>query len=98
LPEHLPDFVRDRSASEAEQSQSAPRYPETTIIETDQAIEFPLNLDLILAETERRYLELALVRTNGAKKKAADLLGLNFRSFRYRLQKFNIAADRGDDE
>ena len=98
LPEHLPEVVRERSMTDLPPPPSIAVRTETTIIETDQPIEFPMNLDLILAQTERRYLELALAQTNGAKKKAADLLGLNFRSFRYRLQKFNIAAERGDDE
>ncbi|MFM1848401.1 MAG: sigma-54-dependent transcriptional response regulator PilR [Pseudomonadota bacterium] len=89
LPEHLPEHLRGEP--ERLQSAAAPKR-ETEIVFTDN-IEFPLNLDAVLADTERRYLELALVRTNGAKKKAADLLGLNFRSFRYRLQKFNIAND-----
>ena len=93
LPEHLPEQLRE-GAPNSEATPESP--PETTIVFADD-IAFPLNLDLILAQTERRYLELALARTNGAKKKAADLLGLNFRSFRYRLQKFNIAPEGGEE-
>ena len=87
LPEHLPDTVRGAgAASEREVHQS------TQIIIDDQ-ISLPAQLDEILASLERRYLEAALEKTQGAKKKAADLLGVNFRSFRYRLQKFGISAD-----
>jgi two-component system response regulator PilR (NtrC family) len=47
-----------------------------------------------LADLERRYLEAALIRTKGAKKKAAEMLGMNFRSFRYRLQKFGLGDEQ----
>jgi two-component system response regulator PilR (NtrC family) len=89
LPEHLAEQVRGLGTASVEEP---PPQRETEIIFANE-IQFPLDLDAILADTERRYLELALVQTNGAKKKAADLLGLNFRSFRYRLQKFNIASE-----
>ena len=95
LPEHLPDSVRTIALDEA-RPQVAAHGSGTTII-VDDTIQFPLSLDELLANVERRYLEVALVRTNGAKKKAADLLGMNFRSFRYRLQKFGIGS-ADDDE
>ncbi|MCG6910925.1 MAG: sigma-54 dependent transcriptional regulator [Deltaproteobacteria bacterium] len=47
-------------------------------------------LDSILAEIERAYLEKALELTNGNKNKAADLLGITFRSLRYRLDKLTM--------
>jgi two-component system response regulator PilR (NtrC family) len=52
-------------------------------------------LELLLEDLEKRYLLKALDRTGGAKKKAADLLGMSFRSFRYRLAKFGL--DEGDE-
>ena len=54
-----------------------------------------LDLEGLLADLERRYLLKALERTGGAKKKAAELLGMSFRSFRYRLAKFDL--DSGDE-
>ncbi len=47
-------------------------------------------LDTILADIERAYLEKALECTNGNKNKAAELLGISFRSFRYRLEKLGV--------
>ena len=44
-------------------------------------------LDNILEEIERAYLLKALEVTNGNKNKAAELLGISFRSMRYRLDK-----------
>ena len=47
-------------------------------------------LDNIMAEIERAYLEKALEYTNGNKNKAAELLGITFRSLRYRLEKLTL--------
>jgi len=90
LPEHLPQNVRSNSFNINAEKNGLER--ETTII-IDENIDLPVNLDMILANVERKYLEIALLKTNGAKKKAADLLGMNFRSFRYRLQKFGISDE-----
>jgi two-component system response regulator PilR (NtrC family) len=49
-----------------------------------------VSLDNILAEIERSYITKALECTNGNKNKAADLLGITFRSFRYRVDKLDI--------
>jgi two-component system response regulator PilR (NtrC family) len=49
----------------------------------------------VLGQLEQDLLQQALERTRGAKQKAADLLGISFRSFRYRLAKYGLA---GEDE
>jgi two-component system response regulator PilR (NtrC family) len=46
-----------------------------------------VSLDAILAEIERAYLEKALEYSNGNKQKAAELLGVNYTTFLYRLDK-----------
>ena len=46
-------------------------------------------LDNILEEIERAYIEKAMACADGNKNKAADLLGLSLRSFRYRVDKLN---------
>ena len=46
-------------------------------------------LDEILETIERAYVEKAMQCANGNKNKAAELLGLSLRSFRYRLDKLN---------
>ncbi len=51
-----------------------------------------VSLDNILAEIERSYLARALECTNNNKNKAAELLGITFRSFRYRVDKLNIES------
>lgn len=56
----------------------------------------PINLDEVLAEVEKQYLKHALEFTGGVKKKAADLLGMTFRSIRYRLGKLGMDSDDGE--
>jgi two-component system response regulator PilR (NtrC family) len=59
----------------------------------DEVDEIPLDgikLDDILNRIERRHIDRALRQTDGAIKKAAQLLGITFRSLRYRLQKHGI--------
>jgi two-component system response regulator PilR (NtrC family) len=45
------------------------------------------NLDEVMGEIERRLMLQALERTGGVRKTAAQLLGITFRSLRYRLEK-----------
>ena len=53
------------------------------------------DLDTHLQREEQRLLSAALERAEGVRTQAAKLLGLSFRSFRYRLAKYNM--DEGDD-
>ncbi len=55
-----------------------------------------MDLDAFLADTEQRLLLEALERTGGVRKRAAKLVGMSFRSFRYRLAKYGLGD--GDDE
>jgi two-component system response regulator PilR (NtrC family) len=57
-----------------------------------------LNLDNVLAEAERRLLVAALEQSGGVRKRAAELLGITFRSLRYRLQKQGLGGDGADGD
>jgi two-component system response regulator PilR (NtrC family) len=57
-----------------------------------------INLDDVLGEAERRLLLEALERTGGVRKRAAELLGITFRSLRYRLQKLGLVEDDGEGD
>ena len=59
-----------------------------------------MDLDGFLGETEHRLLLEALERAGGVRKRAASLVGMSFRSFRYRLAKYNLgdADDGATDE
>ena len=52
-----------------------------------------IDLDNVLGHLEQDLLQQALDRTRGAKQKAAELLGISFRSFRYRLAKYGLAGE-----
>ena len=52
-----------------------------------------IDLDNVLGQLEQDLLQQALERTRGAKQKAADLLGISFRSFRYRLAKYGLGGE-----
>ena len=47
-------------------------------------------LDRVLYDYERRILERALDKAGGVRKRAAQLLGISFRSLRYRLAKLGL--------
>lgn len=50
-------------------------------------------LDETLDQIERQYLQEALSQANGVRTKAADILGISFRSLRYRLRKLQLDGD-----
>lgn len=52
-----------------------------------------LDLEAMVEKLERELITKALERTDGAKTRAAELLGITFRSLRYRLKKYGM-----DDE
>jgi two-component system response regulator PilR (NtrC family) len=49
-----------------------------------------LDFEKVIAETERRYLQAALQKSNGVRTKASDLLKISYRSFRHYAQKHNL--------
>ncbi|MEM6994579.1 MAG: sigma-54 dependent transcriptional regulator [Myxococcota bacterium] len=60
-----------------------------------------IDLDPAVADLERRIITNALERTGGVRKDAAKLLGVSFRSLRYRLDKLGItvpSARRADGD
>jgi two-component system response regulator PilR (NtrC family) len=57
------------------------------------AVELPENgfdLEAHVQKIERGYLSEALQRAGGVQVKAAELLGMSFRSFRYYVKKYNL--------
>ncbi len=53
-----------------------------------------LKLDDLLSSIEKELLTQALTITRGAKQQAAELLGISFRSFRYRLNKYGLGSEK----
>jgi two-component system response regulator PilR (NtrC family) len=75
-PEYLPDILRDSSRSSSAIPVNIPQEG--------------LDLEGLIGDIEKELLLKALEKTNWIKKDAAKLLHLNFRSFRYRLDKYNL--------
>jgi two-component system response regulator PilR (NtrC family) len=59
-----------------------------------------LNLEQVIADIEQALLKDALEKADGVQTRAAQLLGINFRSFRYRARKYGLdrqVRDRNHD-
>jgi two-component system response regulator PilR (NtrC family) len=70
----------------------------TLLLHPVQIPDSGFDLDGHLANIERHVLVSALAKTNGVRKDAAQLLGMTFRSFRYRLAKYGLGdADDADE-
>jgi two-component system response regulator PilR (NtrC family) len=67
------------------------RRPEAQV--TARITDEGVDLEALLADYERLLLNEALELTHGVKKRAAQLLGVSFRSFRYRLEKLGLDGE-----
>ncbi len=89
LPENLPEeFLKTDSKAKNATNTSVTNNGTYSNENTSFQSSFPMDLEKELKDLERHYINSALEHCNGAKQKAAELLGLNFRSFRYRLKKY----------
>ena len=80
LVDSLPDPVRSGSHAVAAAAAGAPEgFPEEGF-----------RLEQHVQHLEREYIAEALRRAGGVKVKAAELLGMSFRSFRYYTKKYNL--------
>ena len=57
-----------------------------------------ISLDDELSTHEKCLLLGALKKTNGVQKRAAELLGINYRSFRHRLEKYGMLGSKNQSE
>lgn len=58
-----------------------------------EPLEPGFSLERHLDDLEQSYLRSALLAAKGVKTQAAELLGLTFRSFRYRLAKHGLGDE-----
>lgn len=65
-------------------------FHETSELRMPKLSDDGIDLEEYIEKIEKELITTALNRTNGVLNKAASLLNLSFRSFRYRLQKHNI--------
>lgn len=88
---------RDGVLSEDSLPQQVRGNSETTERSLTALPEEGLDLDAYLGVIEKDILLKALDRTGGVRKRAAELLNITFRSIRYRLAKFGIEVEGGDE-
>ena len=81
LPDSLPANIRGEASTRNHVSAIAPvsGLPDTGF-----------DLEAHVQEIERGYIAEALKRAGGVQVKAAELLGMSFRSFRYYVKKYNL--------
>ena len=87
LPDSLPEAPRAVEGSAAPMMTPAPQgggARSATLPEKG------FDLEQHVQHLEREYIAEALRRSNGVKVKAAELLGMSFRSFRYYMKKYNL--------
>jgi two-component system response regulator PilR (NtrC family) len=77
LPDSLPPNIRGDAA----------RPPAAAV---EALPEGGIDLEAHVKEIERGYIAQALERAGGVQVKAAELLGMSFRSFRYYVKKYNL--------
>ena len=81
LPDSLPDAVRGGAR------------PQLAFVAPAQPAPLPeggFSLEQHVAQVERDYISEALRKAQGVRSRAADLLGMSFRSFRYYAKKYNL--------
>jgi two-component system, NtrC family, response regulator PilR len=88
LAESLPEAVRGggviTSAANSASAGSTAAAPSSPLPEAG------FDLEQHVQHLEREYISEALRRSGGVKVKAAELLGMSFRSFRYYMKKYNL--------
>jgi two-component system, NtrC family, response regulator PilR len=86
LPESLPPFVNTPTGRKMASSHE--------IQITDEGID----LDKVMGHIEKELLVKAIHAAGGVKKRAAKLLGITFRSMRYRFEKYGLGTIDDDED
>ncbi len=92
LPESLPEAVRGADVTAVAAFAAAPGAPSAAPDAKSNNVlpEKGFDLERHVQHLEREYIAEALRRSGGVKVKAAELLGMSFRSFRYYMKKYNL--------
>jgi len=88
LPESLPEAMR--GGTSAPSTVSAAPMAAAAATEPRVLPEAGFDLEQHVQHLEREYIAEALRRSGGVKVKAAELLGMSFRSFRYYMKKYHL--------
>jgi len=93
--QHLPEYLRDAATPGPATAQNR-----VTALNLPKRLLNGINLDADVADYEKNIILQALEQSGGVRKRAAELLGINYRSLRHRLQKYGISSGErdGDEE
>jgi len=108
-PENLPDQVRNPvPETDDQRPATGDRRSETRdhgqgLQSPSSGLKSPVDLDAVVSRVERDLILEALRQAGGVQKRAAQMLGLSFESFRYRMKKHGIEpterrAEAGDQK
>jgi two-component system, NtrC family, response regulator PilR len=91
LPESLPDTVRGVAPATLSPATAALAVPAPEAAPVPRPVlDAGFDLEQHVQHLEREFIAEALRRSGGVKVKAAELLGMSFRSFRYYMKKYNL--------
>lgn len=62
----------------------------STKVTSQDRVTLPVNLEKIVENIEKKYIKQALEQADNNQSRAANLLGLSLRVFRYKMEKYNV--------
>ena len=90
MEEDLPQHLRNAKVDQAG------NFENSTTDGPESFFAKGLSLDAELETHEKHILLGALKRANGVQKRAAEILGINYRSLRHRLEKYDLMSSKSD--
>nr|MBF0221174.1 sigma-54-dependent Fis family transcriptional regulator [Desulfobulbaceae bacterium] len=90
LPESLTISAHKKSALHAKNTPAPPPLPPASSSPAPSGDLFELGMEEAVARLEQEMIRTALSQANNSKMKAAELLKVSFRSFRYKVKKYGI--------
>ncbi|MDH3394318.1 MAG: sigma-54 dependent transcriptional regulator, partial [Desulfobulbaceae bacterium] len=90
LPESLSLSIHRKEKLEQDPQRAKPTKTFDRQPEEDEIYE--LGLEEVMTRIEKKLILDALVKADNSKMRAADLLGISFRSLRYKVQKYDIGG------
>jgi len=71
-------------------AETAASMPMSMTIAAGSVLPEGVNMENYVAQIERSLLQSALGQTNGVQVRAADVLGISYRSFRHLMKKYEL--------
>jgi two-component system response regulator PilR (NtrC family) len=65
-------------------------FDDSLNVDVNSELKLPVNLESLVEKIEEKYIRKALEVTKNNQSKAAKLLGLTLRTFRYKMEKYDV--------